>query len=337
MQAHIRPFEPRDYPAAVEVANRSYPEYRDTVEEWKHRDRHRNPELVLKRFVAEVEGRVVGVASFEHEEGMFHPHKFEVSVTVDPDWRRRGIGRQLYERLMAELAPQAPIGFHSSTREDQADARAFLERRGFREAMRNWENHLHMADFDPSRFAGAIEAVEAQGIVLRSFAELRASDPGFFPKLYTTVDELHHDVPHPGGTTSVDYAHWVERISHNPNLMPEGYFIACDGVAYAGLSTLYRSEVEDYLFTGLTGVRRPYRRRGIALALKLKALDFARAKGYQLIKTWNASTNTGMLAINEALGFRRQPAWIFYTCDLAQASEAGEADPKEREEAPVAV
>lgn len=49
------------------------------------------------------------------------------------------------------------------------------------------------------------------------------------------------------------------------------------------------------------GSRRSYRRRGIA---------YARAQGCPTIKTWNESNNHAMLAINEALGFVKQPAWI---------------------------
>ena len=65
--------------------------------------------------------------------------------------------------------------------------------------------------------------------------------------------------------------------------------------------------------TGLTGTRREYRRRGIAVAMKVHALGWAKANGYELTKTWNATTNTGMLAINERLGFVKQPAWIEFT------------------------
>jgi len=326
MKPVIREFTPDDYPAAVDIGNRSFPDYPDSLDEWRHWDEHRNPAMAFQRFVAELGGRMVGYGGYNQEEGMYHPRKFHIEITVDPDHRNRGVGTALYDHVALALAPREPLVFWANAREDKAESLRFIAKRGFVETMRTWENHLRMADFTPEAFPGAVERVEASGLALRTFADLRAADADFWPKLYAMVDEVHHDVPSVDPATSVDYDQWLDRVRKNPSLMPDGYFIAVDGDRYVGLSTLFRSELEDFLYTGLTGVRRAYRRRGIALALKLKALDYARSIDCPLVKTWNASTNTGMLAINAALGFRKQPAWIMHA--LTVGDEAmGEAVP----------
>jgi RimJ/RimL family protein N-acetyltransferase len=102
--------------------------------------------------------------------------------------------------------------------------------------------------------------------------------------------------------------------------MAEGYFLALDNGQYVGLSTLWASQGVPDLYTGLTGTLRSHRRRGIALALKLSAIDYARSIGTPRIRTWNATGNEGMLAINEALGFVKQPAWIEYALELDHAT-----------------
>jgi mycothiol synthase len=71
------------------------------------------------------------------------------------------------------------------------------------------------------------------------------------------------------------------------------------------------------LRTGLTAVRRAYRRRGIALALKVRSLEFGKANGYSSVQTENESNNRGMLAINDELGFVKNPAWAHYLKSFA--------------------
>jgi len=94
--------------------------------------------------------------------------------------------------------------------------------------------------------------------------------------------------------------------------------IAKDGSKYVGLSTVWRLDQEPRgLVQGNTGVRREYRGRGIAVALKLKVIDFARRNGYEKMKTWNASNNAPMLAVNAKLGFKRGVGWITLEKDLA--------------------
>jgi len=46
-------------------------------------------------------------------------------------------------------------------------------------------------------------------------------------------------------------------------------------------------------------------------------LDFARTNGFDNIRTFNASTNEGILAINRKLGFKRDSAWITFEKNLA--------------------
>lgn len=53
----------------------------------------------------------------------------------------------------------------------------------------------------------------------------------------------------------------------------------------------------------MTGVRRAYRGRKVAQALKVLAIQQARSRGVAEIRTGNDSRNAAMLSINRKLGF----------------------------------
>ncbi len=103
---------------------------------------------------------------------------------------------------------------------------------------------------------------------------------------------------------------WVTRFTASPGYLPDGYLLAWDGERCVGQTVLWRDDLQGHLSTGVTGVLREYRRRGIALALKAASLQFAKDAGFAAVRTHNATSNEGMLAINERLGFQAKPAWV---------------------------
>ena len=324
MTLKIRPFVPEDYEIVVEIGNRLFPEYPDTVEETRYRDEHRDPKCKFARFVAELDGRVIGYAQYNQSSTMYHPQKFEIGVYVDLPCQGRGVGKRLYEQLLKALKPFDPIKLFSFAREDYERSVRFLRDRGFAEVMRSWESRLDVERFDFSPYRGAIERVEAQGIRLASLKELM-DDPECPRKLFELERDLLADVPFPDRYTpeAMDFETFRKRTFENPDFLPEAYLVALDGERYVGTSALWKSQAAPHeLYTGLTGIRREYRRRGIALALKLKGIAYAKAYGYKTIKTWNESNNRPMLAINERLGFAKQPAWITFAKVLKPESES---------------
>ena len=82
------------------------------------------------------------------------------------------------------------------------------------------------------------------------------------------------------------------------------------------MSSLFKSKADDVIETGLTGVLREYRRKGIALAMKVRGIRWCAERGHATIRTANEAGNVGMLSINEVLGFVRQPSWSVFVKHL---------------------
>lgn len=320
----IRPFEERDYPAIAEVLKAAWPDEVHTEAGLREHDRHA-PEVRWGRFVAELEHQIVGMGEYTQFEGMYHPQKFGAWVTVKPPFRGQGIGKALYGAVLEALKPHNPVLILSSTREDQAPALAWLHKLGYAEKMRYWESRLDLARFDFGPWAGKIEAVEAAGFDLKSLKELE-HDPQHRQKAYDLWLEARLDVPRPEAISEVRFEDYCKWVFESRYYLPEGHFMAVDKNTgqYVALSTLWKTD-GPYLSTGLTGTRRAYRRRGLALALKLKGIGLAQAYGAREIRTGNEANNRAMLSINEALGFVKQPVWIDFVLELERETDPATA------------
>lgn len=304
---YIRTWTPDDYDTLVGIANANMPEYASTVGDWQHDDEHRDPRTKWNRLVAELDGEVVGFGSYWQLPFMYHPQKFSANIHIHPAHQRRGIGTALYERLVAELQRFDALLLRGNIREDYGNSVGFATHLGFREEMREWESRLDIASFDLE--AWAAQRQFAPGIAVKTLEEL-AHDPERNRKLHALETELDQDIPSPDEMTLVPFEVWEQRIIGNPGLMHDAFLVAVDGDEYVGVSALWRSQADQSVSNGLTGVRRSHRRKGIALALKLANLAYAKRHDIPSIKTWNASNNRAMLSINEALGFVKQPAWV---------------------------
>ena len=316
VNARLRPFREEDYPRMVEIGVASFPDDPWTLEEARHWDaswNHARYEY-LRLMAEDAAGRAVGYGRINHIPWEFHPQTYYLNVTVDPALRQRGIGSAIYDALLGELRRRGALAVRSGVaKETMTESVAFLTRRGFAEVQRGFESRLDVAAFDIARFAGAEERVAAQGILLTTLAAERERDPEALRKAYELQQACGRDVPAVGQPTDTTFEMFVAHDIAAPTALLDAFFLAKDGDRYVGVSLLQRRLAQpEVLSQHLTGLLREYRGRGIAMALKLQTVTYARAHAYREIRTNNDSRNRPMLRINEAMGFVKEPAWITF-------------------------
>lgn len=311
----IRPFRwtDDDYAAMVVIDNAVFTAYKLGVEEWRHRDQARDPERLFRRHMIERDGQLVAFGFYEQQRD---PQKFFFLVCVHPDQERPDVRPAYLAHVMAALAPFRPTALSSGTLDSNRHDVSFLEANGFRPGLREISSELDVQDFDASQFAGVLEQVQAAGIEIRPVSDLETQDPAWQVHLHELFWTLMEDVPSSEPVIRGSLADFEREMLSGPSYNPDSWFVALDGERYVGMSQARPNQEDpDQLYSGLTGVVRSHRRRGIAIALKLHVIDYARRAGRDHIVAFNEENNP-MFLLNMRLGFQPRPAWVFYEKSL---------------------
>jgi mycothiol synthase len=228
---------------------------------------------------------------------------------VLPEYRRQGVGGAILLEL-SERARQAGLtSLWGRIREDDPESRRFAQQRGFEEVGREYEVVLDLAKVDASQEPPTdIEIVSV------------AERPDLIQAVFEVESEVAPDVPGLPGQRHepMTFERWSNFYLEGPGAMPQALVVALvDGevVGYAGMRR--RGATSRTGENMLTAVRRPWRKRGIATALKLAQIERARRAGIEQLFTTNDETNVGMREVNKRLGYTPLPAEIIVSGPLA--------------------
>jgi GNAT superfamily N-acetyltransferase len=255
--------------------------------------------------LAELDGRVLGsgLASMSDAAG-----RGLVSPRVLPEARRRGVGTALLVRL-AEHATERlrlqRVGAHVG----DPGSRAFAERFGFEEIDRQVEQVVPLAGSSPERGAAgdSPDTAAPAGAEITTIAERPDLLEAAYPLAVAGWADFATAEP-----VTISLEDWLADEA----TLPGGSFVALVGGEVVGYSGLCRHDDEGVAEDGLTVVRRDWRRRGLALALKRRELAWAAANGYREVVTWTQRDNEGMRAVNESLGYQYRDVSVTMTAAL---------------------
>ncbi len=123
LDIHIRWMIRRDMPEVLNIEQGSF-EFPWSEEDFIRCLRQRN----CIGMVAEHDNRIVGFMIYELHKNQLHILNF----SVRPDYRRRGIGRQMAEKLIGKLSQQRRSRIVLEVRETNLAAQVFFKNLGFR-------------------------------------------------------------------------------------------------------------------------------------------------------------------------------------------------------------
>jgi GNAT superfamily N-acetyltransferase len=320
--ADIRPFAPTDHDYdAIAALAASFPpeqiydyEFQDAAETRALDRAFAAADRPLVRYLAEQDGQLIGYAAYFEIAWAPPAGRYWCVLRVHPQRQRQGIGGRLYARVLADLVGIGARSLLIEAHEQPAVLVAPLQRRGFRELLRSWPFTLDVSGCELSGFAK--EAERMAGLEITTLAQEQARDTAWLSKLHQLHAALAGDVPIPGYPLPAPPLDWfAEHVAR----LPEAFFIVRDGERYVAECYMHPSQGQPgVLNQGVTAVDREYRGRGIALALKLKTIEFAQRHGYTAIHTGVESNNPSMLAINARLGFVQWPGVILFEKRLSE-------------------
>lgn len=305
MNYTIRPTTEAEAPQIVSLMNAQQLEPL-TVDEFLRFSRLRPAGSPHLRVVAVTpDDRVLGTGFSGHDPAHHPPGVFAMGVRVAAEVQRQGIGQALYERLNTFALQSGAERIKGEVRESYPGALAWARRRGFEIESHVYDSVLDLTSWDPTPWTEPIALAEATGIRFTTLAAEESDDPNL-RRCHALFTRLVPDIPGNEETPEFPYDLWHQHISQDQTWRPDQIFLAVDGETWMGLTQL-QARSSGGLYTNFTGVTREYRGRGVALALKLVALRYARAAGYPYVRTHNHSTNAPMLAVNRRLGFVPEP------------------------------
>ena len=243
--------------------------------------------------LARIDGEVAGSAVAAIEPS--RPQLVLLLLTVLAEHRRRGAGTELW-RAVSEWARERGLErLEAVVADNDPDSLAVAQRHGFREERRE------------AGVALDLRAVDAPRVDLPDGIEIVvwADRPELARGMYEVAREAHVDIPGSEEDEVQPFEHWLAHDMGGAGDDPAATFVAVAGdevVGYAKFSLT--AATPTIAHHDLTGVRRSWRGQGIARALKATQIGWAKANGYEELRTRNEERNAPIRRLNAEFGYR---------------------------------
>jgi mycothiol synthase len=223
----------------------------------------------------------------------YRPRRVDALITVLAGHRRRGAGTALYEAISKWASERRADELEVSVSGDDPESLSYAQRRGFTEDRRQVGLVLSLSSVSPLRVdpPARIEIVTW------------AQRPELARGMYEVDLEIHPDIPGFEDVALEPFEDWMAHYMQRPTDSPEATFIALEDDEVIGFAKLSLT-APTAAGHAMTAVKRAWRGRGIAGALKAAEINWALDNGYTELFTSNEKQNAPIQRLNARLGYR---------------------------------
>jgi GNAT superfamily N-acetyltransferase len=293
----IREIDEDELPELVAVAQAAQPRSDSTVAgfvDW------RKQAGAMVWMLAERELETVG-AGYALTGWHTPPHRAIGVALVPPGHRGAGVGIGVLDALEGWAGEQGATELEGGVQEDDEHSLAWAHGRGYGEVGRNSRLVLDLTAIE------APEPAPPAGVEIVTWADR----PELAPGLYEVAREAVPDIPGEEHDDPGTLEEWLARDMQGDSDDPRAVFVAVVDGQVAGFAKFaFSPERTDRAFHDLTGVRRSYRGRGIAAALKRTQIAWAKEHGYTSLQTSNEVRNEPIRRLNERHGYVVEPGFV---------------------------
>ena len=244
-------------------------------------------------YVARIHGVAVGSAT-----GVIFPQRVNrvfTIITVLAEQRRRGAGSALYAAISAWTAERGLNELEVPVLDNDPESLAFAQRRGLVEERRELGVVLDLAEI-------AKQKIEPpSGVEIVTWAER----PELARGMYEVALEAEPDIPGAEDDDVEPFDDWLAHDMQGSGDRPEATFVALAGDEVVGYAKFSLTAAQPTIaHHDLSAVKRAWRGRGVARALKAAQINWALANGYTELHTRNEQRNEPIRRLNARLGYR---------------------------------
>ena len=250
-----------------------------------------------------LDGEPVGVGSAGVPVGMEASGVPMSMLFVLREARHRGVGGLLYRQVSEHARSLGYSELLMFSFEDDPDTLGFAARHGFRIVARTRGLRL------PLMGCPRPEVTPPVGVTITTLAER----PELARGMWEVACEALPDIPHGGDAPlqAGSYEQFAAREFAGPRYIPDATFAAVAGddvVGYAQLGWMSRSAgLADH---AMIAVRRDWRGRGVAQALKAAQIAWAIDNGLNELRTGNEERNSAARAVNSHFAYLPLPDFL---------------------------